>query len=208
MTSRRKLVLAACLTLAGARASAHVPDASPAPLSNLLDWFSRPRPAAPAYFGDHLLRDHHGRALRFYADLLQGRTVLLNAVATRCTGGFCLPKTLRLAEARALLGPRFGSEIFFVTLTTDPERDTVDRLKTYAEALQVDDPGWRFVTGDRAPLGSALQQLGYSLAGMHTQVGELVLGNTRVDRWRRLRGDATPRAVADALLELSRAHAG
>ena len=42
---------------------------------------------------------------------------------------------------------RFGAKIAFVSITVDPERDTPDVLKEYAQAFGANFAGWSFLTG-------------------------------------------------------------
>jgi len=44
--------------------------------------------------------------------------------------------TDKLARVQDALGSDFGSKIAFVSITTDPERDTPEVLKGYAEAFE------------------------------------------------------------------------
>ena len=45
---------------------------------------------------------------------------------------------------------RSGTKIAFVSITVDPERDTPDVLKEYAQNFGADLKGWSFLTGDPA----------------------------------------------------------
>jgi protein SCO1/2 len=45
------------------------------------------------------------------------------------------------------LGPDFGTKIVFVSITLDPERDTPQVLKEYAQAFGANLAGWTFLTG-------------------------------------------------------------
>src|SRR5204862_4724640 len=45
------------------------------------------------------------------------------------------------------LGLDFGSKVVFVSITVDPERDTPDMLKLYAQMYGADVAGWSFLTG-------------------------------------------------------------
>lgn len=42
-----------------------------------------------------------------------------------------------------------NEKIMFVSHTLDPKRDTPDRLKMYAENLEIDTDKWHFLTGDK-----------------------------------------------------------
>src|SRR5262249_20816257 len=58
----------------------------------------------------------------------------------------CPLTTARIAQVEEKLGEIVGRDIFFISLTVDPERDSPDRLKSFAEAFGVG-PGWLFLTG-------------------------------------------------------------
>jgi protein SCO1/2 len=45
------------------------------------------------------------------------------------------------------LGPDFGKKIAFISITVDPERDTPEVLKEYAQAFGANLAGWAFLTG-------------------------------------------------------------
>jgi protein SCO1/2 len=45
------------------------------------------------------------------------------------------------------LGANFGEKIHFVSITVDPERDTPEVLKEYAQAFGANLSGWSFLTG-------------------------------------------------------------
>jgi protein SCO1/2 len=45
------------------------------------------------------------------------------------------------------LGADFGQKIVFISVTVDPERDTPQVLKEYAQAFGANPAGWFFVTG-------------------------------------------------------------
>ena len=45
------------------------------------------------------------------------------------------------------LGSDFGSKIAFLSITVDPEHDSPDVLRRYAETFGADQAGWKFLTG-------------------------------------------------------------
>lgn len=190
-------MLAAPVVLQAAEVLRQPVEATP-----VLHWFDGQRPDPRAYFSDLELLAHDGRPVRFFSDLLDNRTVLINVVATQCRG-ICKTTTHRLAVARDALGDRFGKDIFFVSVTSDPERDTADVLRKFSHAQGVAVPGWTFVTGPRAHLEYILKQLGQRLMNEHVQFGQFTLGNVASSRWQRLKADAAPRTVAERLRDLA-----
>jgi protein SCO1/2 len=78
---------------------------------------------------------------------LRGKVVAVTFIYTSCPD-VCPMLTDKLARVQDELGSDFGSKIVFVSITTDPERDTPDVLKGYAEALEANLAGWSFLTGE------------------------------------------------------------
>ena len=93
---------------------------------------------------DFSLIAQDGRQVTFQS--LRGKVVAVNFFFTGCTD-VCSMLTDRMSEVQDALGADFGSSIAFVSITIDPERDTPDVLKRYAEAFGADPAGWRFLTG-------------------------------------------------------------
>src|SRR5580700_7698876 len=58
------------------------------------------------------------------------------------------------------LGPNFGTKIVFVSITVDPERDTPDVLKEYAQAFGANLAGWSFLTGTPAVIHDVVRSYG------------------------------------------------
>jgi len=50
--------------------------------------------------------------------------------------------------------------VFFVAITVDPERDTPEVLKHYAQAHGVNRAGWAFLTGTPAQIQQVTRQYG------------------------------------------------
>jgi protein SCO1/2 len=107
------------------------------------------------------LTTHEGREVRFYDDLIKGKTVFLNFFYTVCTAeAICPLGTANLVEVQKLLGPRVGKEIFLYSITLDPVNDTPGILKNYAKAFGVK-PGWTFLTGEKEDIERLRRNLGY-----------------------------------------------
>src|SRR5262249_18730295 len=90
-----------------------------------------PRPASPsgdtrwraAYFPTVRLARHEGKPVRFFDDLIKGKSVAIDPIYTPCRYA-CPLETARLAQVQRLLGPRMGREVFFYSITIDPAHDT------------------------------------------------------------------------------------
>jgi protein SCO1/2 len=71
-----------------------------------------------------------GKQVRFYDDLIKGKIVAVNFIYTSCM--FTCPlETARLAQVQRILGERVGKDIFFYSISIDPDHDTPAVLKEY-----------------------------------------------------------------------------
>src|SRR6185369_7249902 len=100
------------------------------------------------YFPDVPLITHEGKKVRFFSDLIKNKVVAINFIYTNCPD-MCSLETARLREVQRILGDRVGRDIFIYSITIDPERDTPEVLKRYAEKFQIG-PGWLFLSGKEA----------------------------------------------------------
>src|SRR5215813_12609217 len=81
---------------------------------------------------------------------LHGKVVAVTFIFTLCSAT-CPVLTPMMSLVQDRLGPDFGTNVAFVSITVDPERDTPDMLKLYAQMYGADVPGWHFLTGE-API--------------------------------------------------------
>ena len=65
-----------------------------------------------------------------------------------------------MVQVQHRLGPDFGAKIAFISITLDPEHDTPEMLKLYAEAYEADPAGWSFLTGDPAAVRDVVRRYG------------------------------------------------
>jgi protein SCO1/2 len=84
---------------------------------------------------------------------LKGSVWVADIIFTRCAGP--CPK---MTDEMAKIQKAFPAEakVRFLTLTTDPEHDTSQKLKVYAEKFGADHSRWHFVTGPKKELLSNL----------------------------------------------------
>jgi protein SCO1 len=140
-----------------------------------------------AYYTNAVLTDQHGRKARFYADLLKGKRVLINFVFVGCAE-VCDSVTANLATVQELLGDRVGREIFMHSITLQPEFDTPELLRDYAERFAAK-PGWSFLTGAPADVEVLRQRLGFADidpvrdADILQHAAMLRIGDEPLDRW-------------------------
>jgi len=139
------------------------------------------------YFPNVTLTTQDGASVRFYDDLIKGKTVAIDLIYTTCRYA-CPLETARLAQVQRLLGGRVGRDIFFYSITIDPEHDTPAVLKDYAEKYHVG-PGWTFLTGNAADIELISRKLGlYSAPTPDNPDGHtpsLLVGNEPSGQWMR-----------------------
>jgi len=88
---------------------------------------------------------------------LTGRIWVADIIFTRCPGP-CVQMTRQLAGLQAALPA--DSPVRLVSLTADPEFDTVEVLRPYADRFGTQPGRWHFLTGRKADVyGLAIKQL-------------------------------------------------
>src|SRR5215471_15997334 len=97
-----------------------------------------PNTKAPAF----VLLDQEGN--RFDSTTMRGKVVLLNFIFTTCTD-VCPLFTANLAQLQRTLKNDTGN-VFFVSITTDPEVDSPKVLKSYGQRYGADFQNWTFLT--------------------------------------------------------------
>jgi protein SCO1/2 len=65
-----------------------------------------------------------------------------------------------MAYVQDKLGQDFGERIAFVSITVDPERDTPEVLKQYADTFGADLKGWAFLTGAPGAIRDVIRRYG------------------------------------------------
>ena len=90
---------------------------------------------------------------------LRGKIVALTFIYASCDDT-CPLLTAKMARLQARLGTDFATRVFFVSVTVDPERDTPEVLKRYAQAHGANPAGWAFLTGTSAQIRQVARHYG------------------------------------------------
>jgi protein SCO1 len=90
---------------------------------------------------------------------LHGKVLAITFIFASCTDT-CPLLTAKMAGLQSRLCSDFGSKVFFVSITVDPERDTTEVLKRYAEAYKANLAGWAFLTGTNADIQEVAKRYG------------------------------------------------
>src|SRR5262245_56688554 len=81
-----------------------------------------------SYFPNATVVTQDGKSLQFYEDLIKDKVFVISFLFTSCRD-ICPLAASRLAELQEKLGDSFGRDIFFYSISIDPETDTPERLK-------------------------------------------------------------------------------
>jgi protein SCO1 len=142
---------------------------------------ARGAPLGSDYFPNLPVVTQDGKTVRFYDDLIKGKIVVISFIFTSCTD-FCPLTTARMLQVEERLGDLVGRDIFFYSITVDPENDTPEKLKEYAEAYSTG-PGWRFVTGKPEDIRIVLSKLGERRRSLNEHRNDIVIGNDATGEW-------------------------
>lgn len=171
-------------------------------------WWNTPAHAANGsqnpwggnYFPNVPLVTQDGKQVRFFDDLIKGKVVAINFIFTGCSAA-CGMETARLRQVQDLIGDRMGKDVFFYSISIDPDNDTPEALKAYAAKFNVG-PGWTFLTGKQKDIDLLRTRLGLYMPPVNkdnpTQIDHdlaVVIGNQATGRWQK----ASPMENAEVL---------
>jgi protein SCO1/2 len=109
----------------------------------------------------------------------RGKVVALTFIYTACPD-ICPLLTQKMVDIQDTLGPDFGTKVAFVSVTLDPERDTPEVLKDYAQFWGAKTGGWVFLTGSLEAIRDVTRRYGVFFAKKedgsvdHTQLTTVV----------------------------------
>lgn len=152
------------------------------------------------YFTDTKLLDQDGREVRFYTDVLRGKIVLVSFIYTSCTD-ICPILMHSLSDVQNSLGDRFGKDVFFVSISVDPEDDTPEELKKYAGRYEAK-PGWTFLTGPKKDVDAVIRRFGEFQEDFEDHSMTFVLGDVKNARWSKARGNQPPEILLPRIRDL------
>jgi protein SCO1 len=153
-----------------------------------LSVFSPPRVAADGskMFPNTELITQDGKTVHFYDDLIKGKIVVIDLMYTTCQYA-CPLETARMAQVQKILGDRVGKDIFFYSISIDPEHDTPEVLRAYMEKFHVG-PGWTFLTGKKAEITYLSKRLGLYYdpsVNKDGHVAYMLIGSEETGQWLR-----------------------
>ncbi len=152
------------------------------------------------YFPNVPLTTQDGKTVHLYDDLLKGKTVVVSLFYSECQDS-CPLETARLVQVQKMLGDHVGKDVFFYSISIDPDHDTPAVLKAYAEKYHVG-PGWLFLTGKKADIDLVGRKLGLDADPTLNRDGhtvDLMIGNEPTGQWTRNAATDNARFLANSI---------
>ena len=172
----KRMLLALALVTAG---SAHAAD-SP----------------ASKYFSGITLTDQNGKRVELY-NVMKGHTVVMYSFFSSCAAS-CPLMAHSLTTLQKRFADHLGRDLFFVSITVDPENDTPQKLKAYA-VRNLAKPGWLFLTGSREEINHALKKIGQYTETPDGHMNVMVIGNDVTGLWMKAQGLAKAEELGDVI---------
>ncbi len=151
------------------------------------------------YFPNVPLITQDGEEVRFFDDLIKDRIVAVNFIYTRCPDT-CPLETAQLVKVQEILGDRLGKDVFFYSISIDPENDTPAALREYRERFRA---RWTFLTGKESDIVALRKKLGLYIPeiqdGSNNHNVNMIIGNQTTGRWMKRSPFENPYVLAEHL---------
>jgi protein SCO1 len=144
---------------------------------------SNASPWGADYFPNVTLTTHEGKEVRFFDDVIKDKVVAINFIYTHCPDT-CPLETAQLVRVQNIMGDRMGKDVFFYSISIDPERDTPEVLAEYRERFGAK---WTFLTGNKEDIIQLRKKLGLYIPeiqdGSNNHNVNMIIGNQKTGRW-------------------------
>lgn len=135
------------------------------------------------YFTDLKVITHEGENLRFYTDILKDKMVVIGFFYINCPTA--QPPLMTFFRLQKKLGDRLGRDTMLLTISVDPENDTPEAIKEYAEKFNPQ-KGWLFLTGNENNMNVINRKLGNTGSLPEGHLRQFLLGNLKTGNWMKL----------------------
>lgn len=156
-----------------------------------------PKPSIP----DVEVLDQDGRKQNFYSDLVKDRVVIISFIFTTCKVT-CPLSGANFSKLQTLLGERLGRNVFLISVSTDPETDSPEKLKIWGERFKAK-AGWTLITGEGKEVARLLQVLKGDGIDKDYHVPALFMLNDVKKTYRRAFGLEDPAQIIKMVDELA-----
>jgi cytochrome oxidase Cu insertion factor (SCO1/SenC/PrrC family) len=153
-----------------------------------------------SYFTDLPLFTQQGQEVKFYSDILENRIVLITGFYVNCFT--TSPRqNLLLSRLQKKLGDKLGKDVWFASITVDPDRDSPELVREYAQVF-APRPGWIFLSGDPVRINWINHRLGQYTDDPESHRGVYLLGDLKTGDWLKISPTATDTELHSRIKEL------
>ena len=161
--------------------------------------FSFASPWGASYFPNVPLTTQDGEKVKFFDDLIEDKVVVINFIYTSCPDT-CPLETAQLVRVQNIMGDRLGKDVFFYSISIDPEKDTPEVLRKYKKRFKAN---WTFLTGEKSDIIELRKKLGLYIAeiqdGSNNHNVNMIIGNQKTGRWMKRSPFENPHLLADQI---------
>lgn len=161
--------------------------------------FSFASPWGASYFPNVPLTTQDGETVKFFDDLIEDKVVVINFIYTSCPDT-CPLETAQLVRVQNIMGDRLGKDVFFYSISIDPEKDTPEVLREYKKRFKAN---WTFLTGEKSDIIELRKKLGLYIAeiqdGSNNHNVNMIIGNQKTGRWMKRSPFENPHLLADQI---------
>jgi cytochrome oxidase Cu insertion factor (SCO1/SenC/PrrC family) len=141
------------------------------------------------------------------AALSEGKNLIIQFFYTRCNGT-CPGTTMNLRKILAMMSPELRKDTVVISVSLDPERDTLGELKSYSDARNLP-KNWHVVKASRPNLEHLLKVTGMSADTVDPKTqkikhtAQILFGSKRSGHWRMVNADKSDTRVALEILQIT-----
>ena len=167
-------------------------------ITSSIPGLSSASPWGADYFPNVPLVTHEGKTVRFFDDLIKDKIVVINFIYTHCPDT-CPLETAQLVRVQNILGDRVGKDVFFYSISVDPENDTPEVLREYRKRFKAN---WTFLTGKKSDIIQIRRKLGLYIEEIQAEDSNnhnvnMIIGNQTTGRWMKRSPFENPYVLAD-----------
>lgn len=148
---------------------------------------------------DEELLDQDGHSVRFYTDLVKGKSVAIANFFTSCTT-VCPTLTATMAGVQNMLLENGRDDIQLIFISVDPVTDTPKRLKAWSHNFGAK-PGWTFVTGKKPAIDHVLKSLKSFTAAPEDHSPMILIGHEPTGNWKQVYGLSSATDLYEAIIK-------
>ncbi|MEY3602837.1 MAG: hypothetical protein RL169_2081 [Armatimonadota bacterium] len=139
--------------------------------------------------------------------LSEGKNLIIQFFYTRCNGT-CPGTTMNLRKILVIMSPELRKETVVISVSLDPEPDTLPELKSYLAARNLP-KNWHVVKASRSNLEHLLSATGMSADTIDSKTqrikhtAQILFGSKHSGHWRMMNADKSDTRVAHEILQIT-----